>query len=317
MSVEGPISINVAQVLADRLGRKARWLPGFLVRALERLICQQEMNELLAGAYPRRGAAFCEYVLEHLGVELEVRGAENLPSSGRCIVAGNHPLGGLDGVSMLAWLSRQYSASARFVVNDLLMAVDPLSESFIPINKHGSQSRAASATLDDALAGDDPVVIYPAGLVSRLGKGGVVADLEWRKMFVNKAVESHRDIVPVFFDGFNSPSFYRLARLRKRIHLAMALVMTVVIVAFDRFGNDSVINLVFRVAGYTYGPILGLFVFGMACRRRIRERYVPAIAVLSPALSWALQWWTAERYGYHIGSSFWDITHYSLYWGCF
>lgn len=187
MSVEGPISINVAQVLADRLGRKARWLPGFLVRALERLICQQEMNELLAGAYPRRGAAFCEYVLEHLGVELEVRGAENLPQSGRCIVAGNHPLGGLDGVSMLAWLSRQYSASARFVVNDLLMAVDPLSESFIPINKHGSQSRAASATLDDALAGDDPVVIYPAGLVSRLGKGGVVADLEWRKMFVNKA----------------------------------------------------------------------------------------------------------------------------------
>ncbi len=102
-------------------------------------------------------------------------------------------------------------------------------------------------------------------------------------------------------DGAAGYDEARLARLRKRIHLAMALVMAVVIVAFDRFGNDSVINLVFRVAGYTYGPILGLFVFGMACRRRIRERYVPAIAVLSPALSWALQWWTAERYGYHIG----------------
>lgn len=102
-------------------------------------------------------------------------------------------------------------------------------------------------------------------------------------------------------DGAAGYDEARLARLRKRIHLAMALVMTVVIVAFDRFGNDSVINLVFRVAGYTYGPILGLFVFGMACRRRIRERYVPAIAVLSPALSWALQWWTAERYGYYIG----------------
>ena len=102
-------------------------------------------------------------------------------------------------------------------------------------------------------------------------------------------------------DGAAGYDEARLARLRKRIHLAMAFVMTVVIVAFDRFGNDSVINLVFRVAGYTYGPILGLFVFGMACRRRIRERYVPAIAVLSPALSWALQWWTAERYGYHIG----------------
>ena len=102
-------------------------------------------------------------------------------------------------------------------------------------------------------------------------------------------------------DGAAGYDEARLARLRKRIHLAMALVMTVVIVAFDRFGNDSVINLVFRVAGYTYGPILGLFVFGMACRRRILERYVPAIAVLSPALSWALQWWTAVRYGYYIG----------------
>ena len=93
----------------------------------------------------------------------------------------------------------------------------------------------------------------------------------------------------------------RLARLRKRIHVAMALVMTVVIVVFDRFGNDSVINLVFRVAGYTYGPILGLFVFGMTCRRRLRERYVPLIAVLSPVLSWLLQWWAADRFGYHIG----------------
>jgi len=102
-------------------------------------------------------------------------------------------------------------------------------------------------------------------------------------------------------DGAADCDEARLSRLRKRIHLAMALVMTVVIVAFDRFGNDSVINLVFRVAGYTYGPILGMFVFGMACRRRIRERYVPAIAVLSPVLSWMLQWWTAERYGYHIG----------------
>ncbi len=92
-----------------------------------------------------------------------------------------------------------------------------------------------------------------------------------------------------------------LARLRKRIHVAMAVVMTAVIVIFDRFGNDSVINLVFRVAGYTYGPILGMFVFGMACRRRVRERCVPAIAVLSPVLSWLLQWQAAERFGYHIG----------------
>lgn len=225
MSADAPISINVAQVLADRLGRKARWLPRFVVRALERLICQREMNELLAGAYPRRGAAFCEYVLRHLGVELEVRGADNLPSSPRCIIASNHPLGGLDGVSMLAWLSGHYSATARFVVNDLLMAVEPLGECFIPVNKHGAQSRGASAGLDSALGSDAPVVIYPAGLVSRMGKGGVIKDLVWRKMFINKAIESRRDIVPVYFDGVNSPSFYRLARLRQRLGIKFNIEM--------------------------------------------------------------------------------------------
>ena len=93
----------------------------------------------------------------------------------------------------------------------------------------------------------------------------------------------------------------RLERLRKRTHVAMAAVITTVILIFDRFGNDSVINLVFKVAGYTYGPILGLFVFGLATRRDIRQRFVPFIAVTAPVASYLLQWWAAEKWGYAIG----------------
>lgn len=93
----------------------------------------------------------------------------------------------------------------------------------------------------------------------------------------------------------------KLERLRKRTHVAMAAVMTVVILIFDRFGDGSVINIVFKVAGYTYGPILGLFVFGLICRRRIRQRFVPLIAVASPVASYLLQWWAAERWAYGIG----------------
>lgn len=93
----------------------------------------------------------------------------------------------------------------------------------------------------------------------------------------------------------------RLERLRKHTHIGMAAVMTAVILIFDRFGNDSVINLVFKVAGYTYGPILGLFVFGLATRRKIHQRFVPLIAVASPVASYLLQWWAAERWNYAIG----------------
>ena len=92
-----------------------------------------------------------------------------------------------------------------------------------------------------------------------------------------------------------------LARLRKRIHIVMAIIMMVVIVAFDRFGNDSVINLVFKLAGYTYGPILGMFAFGILCKYQIKERFVPIVAILSPILSYLLQWAMAERIGYFIG----------------
>ncbi|MDE6121509.1 MAG: 1-acyl-sn-glycerol-3-phosphate acyltransferase, partial [Muribaculaceae bacterium] len=140
MATERPIEINVRQVISQRLGKRARFVPGFVLGWLEKLIHQDDMNTLLAGNFPKRGADFCEGVLNDLGVSLEVRQAENLPQSPRCIIVSNHPLGGLDGVSMIAWLSRHYGRPVHFVVNDLLMAVDPLRDCFVPINKHGAQN---------------------------------------------------------------------------------------------------------------------------------------------------------------------------------
>lgn len=217
MTGDKPIRIDIKSVLASRLGSRARLIPGFVVRSLERLICQDELNSLLERNFPLRGADFCYGVLCDLDVSLDVRNAGVLPENPRCIIVSNHPLGGLDGMSMISWFTRHYGRPVHFVVNDILMAVDPLRDCFVPVNKHGRQSRSTTLTLDEILAGDDPVVIYPAGLCSRLGDGGVVADLAWNKMFVSKAIESRRDVVPVHFDGHNSASFYRWARLRERL----------------------------------------------------------------------------------------------------
>lgn len=217
MSSDRPIRIDVGGVLASRLGGKARFVPRFLIRWLEKLICQDKLNQLLESNYPLRGAEFCDGVLCDLDVTIDIRNENLLPKNPRCIIVSNHPLGGLDGMSMISWLSRHYNRPVRFVVNDLLMAVEPLTDCFVPVNKHGRQSRSSLGSLEEALTGDGPVVIYPAGLCSRLGDDGVVADLAWNKMFVTKAIESRRDIVPVHFDGHNSPSFYRWARIRQRL----------------------------------------------------------------------------------------------------
>lgn len=210
------IRIDLRQVLASRLGGRMRYVPDFMIKRLEKLIHQDELNELLEHNFPRRGAAFCDGVLADLGVGLDVRHAERLPESGRAIFVSNHPLGGLDGIAMISWLTHRYEQEAKFVVNDLLMAIDPLTDCFLPVNKHGSQNRGSVRLLDEALAGTAPVVIYPAGLVSRRGADGTVADLQWHKMFVNKAIEYRRDVVPVHFDGLNSRRFYRLASLRSK-----------------------------------------------------------------------------------------------------
>lgn len=225
MSQSKPIRIDIGQVLESRLGSRANMIPRFLVRWLERLICQDKLNELLENNFPLRGAEFCEGVLCDLDVSLDVVGEENMPDKTRIIIAANHPLGGLDGLSMISWVSRHYHRQAHFVVNDLLMAVEPLTDCFVPVNKHGRQNRNTLTTLDEVLAGDAPLVIYPAGLCSRLHDNGVIADLEWNKMFITKAIESHRDIVPVHFDGRNSQLFYNIARWRRKLGIKINLEM--------------------------------------------------------------------------------------------
>ena len=103
------------------------------------------------------------------------------------------------------------------------------------------------------------------------------------------------------FDGRKNLDEQQLARLRRRTHTIMAVVMTAMVVLFYLLGEGSVINLVFKIAGYTYGPILGLFAFGLHSRRKVRGRYIPVIAVLSPILSYLLQWFVSTKFQYYIG----------------
>ena len=94
---------------------------------------------------------------------------------------------------------------------------------------------------------------------------------------------------------------HRLTRTRKRVHVAMSVTMMAVIIVFYELNDDSAINAVYSLASYTYGPILGMFAFGLACKRQVRDRWVPAVAVLSPLLCYILQS-NSERWfgGYQI-----------------
>lgn len=104
----------------------------------------------------------------------------------------------------------------RFIVNDLLMYIRPLAPVFVPVNKYGKMRHDNTRLFQDTFNSDAQILYFPAGLCSRL-IDGKVSDLDWKKTFVTKAIESRRDIVPMFFSGENSGFFYRLAGLRKKL----------------------------------------------------------------------------------------------------
>ncbi|MDE6651757.1 MAG: 1-acyl-sn-glycerol-3-phosphate acyltransferase [Paramuribaculum sp.] len=209
------LRIDVAAVIKERLPRYSRFIPRRLVRWVEKTICQDRLNDMLDYAGDRRGAQFCDAVLEKLGISYTVHGKENLPQNRRVTIVCNHPLGGLDGIAMIHFIESVYGEPIHFPVNDLLMAVKPLDDIFLPVNKHGKQSRSTGVAIDEAFKGPDPIIIFPAGLVSRKLKDRI-ADLKWNKMFVNKCISSKRDVIPVYFSGNNSSFFYNFARLRER-----------------------------------------------------------------------------------------------------
>lgn len=225
MSQDGPLQIDFTGILRARLGaRKMRFIPRFLLRAVERLIRQEELNGILRRTYPRRGSEFATAVLRDMEVSIEVKGEENIPPQGRFIFASNHPLGGMDGISLISVLGSRYGDDGiRFLVNDMLMNVEPLRDVFLPINKFGAQGRRATAEIAEAYASDRQMLIFPAGLVSRLQPDGSIRDLTWHKAFVAKAIEYGRNIVPVRFDALNTRRFYRAARWRKRLGIGVNL----------------------------------------------------------------------------------------------
>lgn len=214
------LQLDIAGILKKRIpASKEKYIPDFLYSGLSRLIHQDELNEILRVGYPSMGSEFARKVLDYLDIKLEIEGRENLPpSTGRCVFASNHPLGGLDGIALIGVLGEHYGdENIRFMVNDLLMNVEPLSNVFLPINKYGSQARAAAEAINTEYASGRHMLIFPAGLVSRLHPDGKVQDLTWQKAFVQKAIEYGRDIVPVRFVALNRKRFYRLAKWRKKL----------------------------------------------------------------------------------------------------
>ncbi len=96
--------------------------------------------------------------------------------------------------------------------------------------------------------------------------------------------------------------FYRCReQIRKTVHICMMIIFVAFILAFKSIGSTSVIDAIYVIASYTYGPLLGLFAFGMTTRRTPRGHFVPFIAILSPIVCYAIDSFTLNTTGYKFG----------------
>ena len=105
--------------------------------------------------------------------------------------------------------------------------------------------------------------------------------------------------------GTEGKSEETITSIRKKVHLVIAALMVLCIWAFYLLNTKSAIDAVYKLASYTYGPILGMFAFGLCCKRKVREKLVPLVAVLAPILSYVLQahseqWFGGYRFSYEL-----------------
>lgn len=175
-----PLKIDIEKVVREKTPKYAKRIPGFLFRYLKRTIHQDEINYVLSTYKDSTGVQFADDLLDYMNVHANVIGIENIPAEGRFIFASNHPLGALDGVTLIRFFGHYYNGKIKFLVNDLLMNIKPLEPVFLPINKYGSQAKESSVQINKAYESDEQMLIFPAGLCSRL-QHGQIRDLEWKR----------------------------------------------------------------------------------------------------------------------------------------
>ena len=220
-------TIDISDILRGKMGSKAKFVPSPLVKWLKHIVHQDEVNKYLWDSRHLTGVDWLEDCMRYLDMTLEIVGKENLPDKddGKLYTfVSNHPLGGEDGVALGAVIGRHYDGRFRYLVNDLLMNLPGLAPLCIPINKTGSQSRSFPAMVEAGFRSDNHMLMFPAGLCSRR-INGEIRDLPWKKTFITKSVETHRDVVPIHFGGRNSDFFYTLANVCKALGIKFNIAM--------------------------------------------------------------------------------------------
>jgi putative hemolysin len=212
-------TIDIEKSIKNGNSKFLKKLPRFFIRLMIRITGQEEMNRVIYKNREKSGVPFINGILKDWNVKVEITGEHNIPSSGRFIFAANHPVGGMDAMSIFNMMYRFFPVIVS-PSNELLKAIPNLRPLILGLNVFGKNTKETAQKINELFESDIQVMMFPAGEVSRRRKG-VISDPLWQKSFITKAVQHRRDIIPVFISGRNSNLFYFVANLRKFLGVKM------------------------------------------------------------------------------------------------
>lgn len=196
--------------------RKSPWIKKPTLGLLRSLSHEQEVNQFLDTHQDLKGFDFIEQVLEHFNFSYSIshRDRMNIPATGRVVIVANHPLGALDGLSLLK-LVGEVRRDVKIVVNDMLMNFHAVKDLLLPVdNLNKSTQKSSVVHIIDCLNNDEAVIVFPAGEVSRIRPNGV-RDGKWSSGFLHFAKKTNSPILPIFVDARNSSLFYSSSMVYK------------------------------------------------------------------------------------------------------
>ena len=205
--------INIATIIEESNSGKLKRLPGFIIKWVEKIIRQDEMNRILTKYSDYQGLDILTKIIEELNIKIEVEGEVNLPENKRCFFLSNHPFGLIDGLVLTKIVGDKYHV-LKSIGNEAFMYVPHLRPFIAAVNVFGKNPKGYITALEKLYDSDVPITHFPSGEVSRL-YGSKIQDCPWHKSFITKAVSYKRDIVPFYIYGRNSRFFYIISFVRR------------------------------------------------------------------------------------------------------
>ncbi len=183
----------------------------FFIKMLQKLFCEETFNDIYRQNHWHKNFDFADSMIELLGIRYAVDPNElnNIPSFGPLLIIANHITGASDAFTMVQLIARvRENQKVKVMVNGMLMGMEQAKDLLVPVdNISGSITKKSLHAINEALQNEEAVIIFPAGIVSRLRWKGI-RDLPWKASFLKIARKNKAPVLPIRIEGRNSVFFY-------------------------------------------------------------------------------------------------------------